>query len=258
MKLFGKIALTLLLAGSSLGMSSSVHAAAKEDALNAVVQFLTAQKNCDANEMMKTSEHSQKISNVKEFYTGFCKSHPLQEAKITDLSMVNDTTAIVSTHSTYKDFIAISTMPVVNKDGQWKIIRGVAGPGYVEFSDKTNRNSTEKQVQQAIQKYSEAINSGNVKEMKKYIKPLSQTNTKQLDQHLKAAADGPAPEVTALGVRMVSDSVAMAHIEKKYDHFSSTSNLVICKENGQWKIVFGSHLENAMIPTSDNIVEIVN
>ncbi|UOQ94939.1 hypothetical protein MUO14_08440 [Halobacillus shinanisalinarum] len=256
MKFFGKIILTLLVVITSLGMNSNVQAAAKEDALNAVVQFLTAQKNCDADEMMKTSEHSQKIRNVKEFYTGFCKSHPLQEAKITDLSMVNDTTAIVSTHSTYKDFIAIGTMPVVNKDGKWKIIRGVADPGYVEFSDKTNTNSTEKQVQQAIQEYTEAINSDNVKKMKKYIKTLSKTNTKQLDNHLKASAKGPAPEVKALGVRMISDSVAMAHIEKKYDHFRSTSNVILCKEDDQWKIVFGSHLENAMIPTSEKIVEV--
>ncbi|MFD2922958.1 hypothetical protein [Halobacillus naozhouensis] len=256
-KLVGNIALILLLTGTSLGINSTANAeSSKEQALNAVVQFLSAQKNCDAEEMMKTSEHSQKISNVKEFYTGFCKAHPLKQAEITDLTMVNDTTAIVSTHSTYEDVIAVGTNPVIKKDGQWKIIRGVYGPGYVEFPDKSNRRVTEDKVRQAIENYSKAINSGNVKAMRKYLKPLSQTDKDHLDKHLKAISEGPAPEVTALGVRKISDSAAMAQIEKKYEHFRSTSNVLICKEDGQWKVVFGGHLQNAMIPTSDETVEI--
>ncbi|WP_079528244.1 DUF4878 domain-containing protein [Halobacillus hunanensis] len=256
-KLITNIALILLLVSGSLGISSTAYAEpAKEQALNAVVQFLNAQKNCDAEEMMRTSEHSQKISNVKEFYTGFCKAHPLQQAEITELNMVNDTTAIVSTHSTYEDVIAVGTNPVVKIDGEWKIIRGVYGPGYVEFPDKSNRRVTEDKVRQAIEDFSKAINSGDVKAIKKHLKPLSQTDKAQLDKHLQAISEGPVPEVTALGVRKISDSAAMAQIEKKYEHFRSTSNVLICKEDGQWKVVFGGHLQNAMIPTSDEVVEV--
>lgn len=256
--LFGKLIFifAITLVSTSLGISSSVNAAAKEDALNAVSHFLNAQKNCNATEMMETSEHSQKISNIKEFYTGFCKEHPLEKAEITKLSMVNENLGIVSIHSTYKDVIRISSMPVVNKNGQWKIIRGVPGSGYVEFSENANQNSEESAIQEAINNYSKAIKSGELNKMKKHLKLLPEMNN-EINKHLKSLSEGPSPEVSALGVRMLSDSVAMAQIETKYDHFSSTQNLVVCREDGQWKIVFGSNLENAGIPISEKPVEVI-
>ncbi|MGE8082099.1 nuclear transport factor 2 family protein [Peribacillus loiseleuriae] len=258
-RLFGKIIfiLVITLVITSMGISSSANATTKQDALNAVVNFLNAEKNCNVDEMMNLSEHSQKISNIKEFYTNFCKRNPLQKANITDLSMVNETTALVSIESSYKDRIFISTMPVVNKNGQWKIIRGMSNSGYVEFPDKTNKDTRENEVEKAVNDYSNAIKLGELKEMKKHLKIMPHMDTNKLENHLKSLSDEkPTPEVTTLGINMISDSVAIAQIKIQYNNFSSTNNLVVCKENAQWKIVFGRSLMSASIPTSDKIVEI--
>lgn len=257
--LFVKVVFVLVitLLSTSLGINFSVNAATKEDALNSIVNFLNAEKNCNVDEMIKLSEHSQKLSNVKEFYTSFCREHPLQEAKITNLSMVNENTAIVSIESTYKDRIFISTMPVVNKDGQWKIIRGMSGTGYVEFSDRTNKSTEEKEVEKVINDYSTAIKLGKMKEIKKHLKILPETDNKIVENHLKAlSSEVPTPELKTLGIKMISDSVAIAHLKTQNNYFSTTYKQVVCKENGQWKIVYGHTLMSASIPTSDKPVEV--
>jgi len=249
--------LVITLLSTNLGINSSVDAATKEDALNSVVNFLKAEKNCNVDEMINLSEHSGKMGNIKEFYTSFCKEHPLQKAKITNLSMVNEYTAVVSIESTYKDRIFISTMPVLNKDGQWKIIRGMSGTGYVESSDKANKSTEEKEVEKVINDYSTAIKLGEMKEIKKHLKILPETDNKIVENHLNALrSEEPTPELKTLGIKMISDSVAIAHLKTQYDYFSTTYKQVVCKENGQWKIVYGHTLMTASIPTSDKPVEI--
>lgn len=257
-KLFGKIffLLVVTLVITSQSIHTSVNASTKKDALNTVVKFLQAEKNCNADKMMNYSEHSQKISNVKEYYTRFCKEHPLQKAKITDLSMVNENTALVSIESTYKERIFISTMPVVKKDGQWKIIRGISGSGFAEFSNKANRTTKEMEVEKAINEYSKAVKLGVIKEMKKHLKIIPETDAERIENHLKSLNKEPVPEVSTYGIKMISDSVAIAKIKTKYNDFSFIRNLVLCKENGQWKIIFGRNLTSASIPTGDKPVQI--
>lgn len=258
-KWFGKVTFVLVLialfSNSHLIVSAESSAAAKKDALDAVVNFLNAQKNCNVDDMINYSEYSPKMSNVKEFYSFFCKENPLQQAKVTDLIVINDSLALVSIESTYKDKIFISRSPVMKKNGQWKIIKGIKGPGYVHFSNTSNKGE-EEEVKKTINDYSNAVKSGDVTEMRKYIKESPQMDIDKLEKHLKAISEGPSPEVTPFGIEIISDTLAITQIETKYEHFSFTQNYAVCKENGQWKIVFGHNLMNSAIPTSDKPVEI--
>ena len=250
------IVFTFIFLVNSFSNNLNVNAETKDDVLNTVANFLQAQKNCNVDDMIAYSEHAHPISNLKEFYKMICKEQPLQKAKITDISIINETTALASIESTYTDKIFIGTSPVIKKDGKWKIVKGIPGSGYVEFSPKPNRDKKGVEVEEAIKGYSTALKSGNLTEIKKYIIIPSGTNQDRLEKHFKALSEEPIPEVTAFGVKVVSDTFAIAQIEVKHEHFSLTQNHAVCKENGQWKIVFGPTLTNSAIPLSDTPIEI--
>ncbi|MGG3858356.1 hypothetical protein ABET41_10345 [Metabacillus fastidiosus] len=251
------IVVTFIFILNSFSDNLIVNAEPKDDALKAVVNFLNAQKNCNLDDMIAHSEYLQKISNVKELYTMMCKKHPLEKAEITDISIVNENTALVSIESTYKDRIFIATSPVIKKDGQWKIIKGIPGSGYIQFSDKVNRDKNEHEVEKAIKNYSTALKSGDLVEIEKYIKFAPHISKAGLEEHFKAISEEkPFPQVTPLGIRILSDSFAIAQIEVKHEYFSTTQNHAVCKENGQWKVIFGHVLTNSAIPKSDKPIEI--
>jgi hypothetical protein len=250
------LALSITLCSMSLGMGSGVHAVTNKEALNAVVHFLKAQKQCNVEEMLNQSDHLQKISNLKELYTKVCEQHPLQKATITDFSMVNENIALASVESTYKERIVINTIPVIKKEGQWTIIRGIPDTGHVKLSRESNKNTNEKEVNQALNNFSNAVQSGNLQEMKQHLHIMPEVNHHRLKKHLKALSEEPTPEITTMGIHMISDSVAIARIKTKYDSFSYTHNRLVFKENGQWKIVFGPALMNAGIPRGDKPIEI--
>ncbi|QED46771.1 hypothetical protein [Cytobacillus dafuensis] len=233
----------------------SGNAETNEDVLNTVVKFLNAQKNCNVDGMVYYSEYPR-MSNIKEMYTNMCREHPLQKAEITNISIINETSAMVSIISTYKDRIFIGTSPVIKRDGQWKIIKGMTGPGFVDLSKKSNRDKKVVEVEKAIKDYFVALKSGNLTEMKKYIKILPLTDKEKTEEHLKAVSSEPIPEVTTFGISVISDTFAVAQIETKYEHFRSMQNYAVCKENGQWKIVFGQTLTNSAIPLSDKPIEL--
>lgn len=237
---------------------SSVNAEAKEEALNTVVNFLNAQKDCDVEGMMTYSERAEPISNVREFYKMMCRDYPLQNAKITDIKIMNKSIALASIESTYKERIFIGTSPVVKIDGKWKLIRGIPGAGYVEFSTKSNRDKVEVEVEKAINSYSSALKSGDMTEIKKYIMIPPDANQDRLEEHFKAISEEPKSniKVTAKGIKVISDTFAIAQIEVKRDHFSFTENHAVGKENGQWKVLFGPTLTNSAIPIGDKPVEV--
>lgn len=231
------------------------NAETNEDVLNAVEKFLNAQKDCNVDEMVDYSEYPR-ISNLKEMYTNMCRELPLQKAEITNISVINENTALVSIVSTYKDRIFIGTSPVIKKDGQWKIIKGMTAPGFVDLSKKSNRDKKAGEVEKAIKDYSEALKSRNLTEVKKHIKLLPLTDKEKLEEHLKAVTSEPIPEVNSFGISVLSDSFAVAQIETTYEHFKTIQNFAVCKENGQWKIVFGQTLTNSAIRISDKPIEI--
>lgn len=248
--------LVLLLTCNSFSNISSVSAQPKEEALNTVVNFLNAQKECNVDDMIAYSDYVKDISNLKEFYTRMCKEQPLQKAEITNISIVNKSTVLASIESTYKDRMFISTSPVIKKDGQWKIIKGIPSSGYVELPANSTRDKKEKEVEKAVKDYSTALKSGNITEMKKYIKVLPLTDKDKLEEHLKALSEGPIPEVTTFGIEVITDTFATAQIETKHEHFCFVQNYAVCKEDGQWQVVFGHPLTNSAIPRSDQPVEI--
>lgn len=235
--------------------SLSVNAATKEDALTAVENFLKAQKNCNTDIMMSHSQYFLKIENVKEFYTRFCSENPLQQAKITNLSIVNEETALVSIQSTYKDMVTLKTAPVIKVDGQWKIIMGIP-PSGVKSTENQNRVGKEAEVEQLFSDYTNAIKAQDIPKMKTFIKIIPRSSNDNIENHLKALSEQPTPEITTYGINMISDSLAIAQIEIKHPNYSYTQNLAVYNENGKWKLVFGHPLTNSFIPKSDKSVEI--
>ena len=61
-KFLSKVALTLgtIMLAIIIGFNTGADATTKDDALNSVVIFLNAQKNCDIDNMLKHSEHAKK------------------------------------------------------------------------------------------------------------------------------------------------------------------------------------------------------
>ncbi|SMQ80647.1 hypothetical protein SAMN05444673_3963 [Bacillus sp. OV166] len=235
--------------------SLSVNAATKEDALTTVVNFLKAQKNCNTDIMMSHSQYFHKVENVKEFYTRFCTENPLQQAKITNLNIVNEETALVSIQSTYKDMVNLRTTPVIKIDGQWKIVIGIP-PSGVRSTKNQNRTRKEAEVEQLFKDYTNAIKAHDIQKMKTFIKILPKASNEKIEKHLEALSQQPTPEVTTYGINMISDSLAIAQVEIKYPNHSYTQNLAACNENGQWKMIFGHPLTNSFIPKGDKSVDI--
>ncbi|PLR95049.1 DUF4878 domain-containing protein [Bacillus sp. T33-2] len=250
------LSLASILVFNLISNQSSVDAAAKDDALAGVVKFLDAEKKCDVDGMLNHSLYFHNISNLDELYSRFCKEHTLQRAKITDITIINDTSAMVSIEATYKDRITIGTAPVVKKDGKWKILKGIPTSGHVETAAKMNRDQNQAAVEQAIKNYANGIKAHDIVQMKKYIKTLPDTDTEKLDMHLKAVSEGPVPEVTVFGINMISDTLAIAQIETKYPYVSFTEHRAVCIETGQWKIVFDRMLTNSVIPANSNPIEV--
>ncbi|MDR7000161.1 hypothetical protein [Neobacillus niacini] len=235
--------------------SISVNAATKDDALAAVVNFLKAQKNCNTDMMVTHSQYFHKIENVKEFYTWFCTETPLEEAKITNLSIVNDETALVSIQSTYKEMVTLRTTPVVKIDGHWKIVMGIP-PSGAKSTKKQNRSAKEAEVEQLFTEYTNAIKAHDIPKMKTFIKILPKSSNEKIEKHLKALSQQPTPEITTYGINMISDSLAITQVEIEYPNHSYTQNLAVFNEKGQWKLIFGHPLTNSFIPKSDHSVNI--
>jgi hypothetical protein len=238
-----------------LTVNSNVSAATKDDALSSVVSLLKAQQKCNFDEMIKHSQYlNNNISDLKEAYTSFCKRNPLQKAKITSLNIINENTALVSIQTTYKHTITLRTTPVIKKDGQWKVINGLPPSGVK--STNLNRDASQVEVEKVFTNYANAIKEHDVSKMKNYIKAVPQKSDFKLEEHLKAITLGPIPEITTYGINMISETLAIAQVENKYPHHSITQNLAVCKENGQWKFIFGQPLTFSVIPVTKKPIEV--
>ena len=78
-----------------------------------------------------------------------------------------------------------------------------------------NREKNYGAVKKAIRDYSTALKSGDYNIIKKYIKTSPNTNTDVLEKHFKAISEEPTPEVTTLGVNLISDTFAIAQFYTK-------------------------------------------
>ncbi|MFB5198531.1 hypothetical protein ACE198_27280 [Neobacillus sp. KR4-4] len=210
--------LMLLFIFNELSVNKKVNAASKDDALTSVVNFLNAQKNCNTEDMMKYSEYYLKINNLKDAFSSYCKRNPLQKAKITSLNIIDENIALVSVQSTYKNTLNIRTVPVVKEDGQWKIVMGIPPSGVKALN--TTRGEKESEVARLFEDYTNAIKSHDVTKMKTYIKTETKPSDTKIEQHLKAITQDPTPEITTYGIKMITDSLAIAQIETKYTNHS--------------------------------------
>ncbi|MBG9654183.1 hypothetical protein [Cytobacillus firmus] len=244
---------SLMLIFSFNGISAS--AASKEDALTAVVNFLKAQKSCDAEKMMNNSEYFLKVDNVKEMYTSYCRQNQLQHAKITDISLINEDTALVSIQSTYKNMVNIRTAPVIKKDGQWKVVIGVP-PSGVKSRKERNPTGKEAEIEQFFKDYTTAIKAKDIQKMKTFVKIVRDSSKEKIDNHLEALTQQPTPEVITYGINIISENLAIAQTEIKYPNHSYMQNLSVMNENGQWKLIFGHPLTNSIIPKTGNSIDV--
>lgn len=235
--------------------SFTANATTKDDTLASVVNFIKAQKSCDTETMMKNSQYFLKVDNVKEMYTVFCRRNPLEHAEITDISLINEDTALVSIQSTYKDMVNIRTTPVIKKDGQWKVIIGVP-PSGVKSTGETQRTGKEAEVDQLFRDYTAAIKAQDIQKMKTFIKPAKDSRKEEIEGYLKAFSQQPAPEINVYGINMMSDSLAITQTEIKYPNHSYMQNLSVINENGQWKLIFGHTLTNSYIPKTGKSVNV--
>lgn len=231
-------------------------AATKEDAMNAVVNYLTAQKECNVDDMIKTSKYFGNITNLRDFYTSVCKEHPLKKAEITNLTVINKTLALVSIEMRYKDKLFVNTVPVLKTNEKWKIVRGLPRTVTSNLPDLTDNQKVYKEVNQTITDYSQAVKSGNVNEMKKFRKDLYISDKFNLDKHLVAISEKPPAKIYPVGIEVISDTVAIAFIETNFEHSGTRDTYAVFKENGVWKIIFGQNLVNTVIPIDDDTVEI--
>lgn len=227
-----------------------------EEAMNAVINFLKAQKQCDVEGMIENSKYLHNIRNLKEFYTTVCKEWPLKQADITDLTVVNNSLALVSIEMRYKDKLFVNTVPLLKIDEKWKIVRGIPGTGTANLSKLKSNSKVYEEVKQAIIDYSRAVTSGNINHMKKFRKDLYVSDKFDLDQHLKAISEKPSARITPVGIEVISDTLAIAFIETNFEHFGTRDTYAMYKENDQWKIIFGRNLENTAIPISNGDIEI--
>jgi hypothetical protein len=251
-KVFIVLLLTLLI--NNVTFDTRVEAATKDDALSAAINFLKAQKKCDIETMANHSKYFRNIVNVKEFYSKFCNENPLQSATITNFNLINENTAFVSIQSVFKDTIHIRTSPVVKEDGKWKIILGIP-PSGVRSTTNLNKEGKEAEVEQLFKDYANAIKGNDISKLKSFIKVVPDKKVK-IDEHLKALIQEPIPMVDTFGVNIISDSLAIAQIETKYQNHSYTQNIVTINENGQWKIIFGLPLTNSFIPKGAKSIKI--
>lgn len=235
--------------------SSSVVAATKDDVLATVVNFLEAQKNCNAVGMINNSQYFLKIENLKESYTRFCNEDLLQEAKITNLSLINNDIALVSIQSTHKNRINVRTSPVIKVDGQWKIVLGIPPSGVVSKND-SDKADKQGEINQLFKDYVNAIRENDTAKIKSLIKVVPDSNTEKIEKHLKGLSQQPVPQVNTSGISMISDSFAVIEAENKFPNHSYTQKLAVFNENGQWKIIFGHPLTNSSIPKNGNPVYI--
>ncbi|WLD94637.1 hypothetical protein [Alkalihalobacillus sp. AL-G] len=236
--------------------NSNSSAATKENAMNAVLNYLRAQKQCNVDGMIENSKYFRDISNEREFYSIICKKHPLKQADITNVTVVNDELALVSIEAKYKDKLFVNTAPVLKMNGQWKIVKGIPGTGTAHFSDLKENHKIYEEVKQTIVNYTQAIKSGNINEMKKYRKDLHISNKFDLDKHLEAISKKPAVKIKPVGIEIISDTLAIAFIETNFEHFGTRETYAVFKENRQWKIIYGQNLTHSVIPISDDSIEV--
>lgn len=233
----------------------TVNATTKEDALTSVTHFLKAQKSCDAEKMMIHSQYLHKVDNVKELYTRYCRNNPLQQAKITDLSIINEDAALVSIQSTYKEMINVRTTPVIKKDGQWKVVIGVP-PSGVKSKKEITPAGEEAEVEQFFRDYTAAIKAKDIEKMKTFVKVVRDSSKEKIENHLEALTQQPTPEVVSYGINLISENIAIAQIEINYPNHSYTQNVSVVKEDGHWKLVFGHALTNSFIPKPGKTIEV--
>jgi hypothetical protein len=221
----------------------------RNNALNAAVKFLSGQKNCITEDMIQYSVNIQHIENLNEYYQSSCKGHPLQNAEITDLVVVSSELALVSTKLDYLDRVIVQTSPIIKVDGKWKLVKGI-NQGLATASSEDMKP----EILEGIEGYFTSIRSSDNEGLEKYGKVLGKDD--QNKKHLLTDKTMKSLAYKANRIKMVSESVAVAAIEKTIDGQSNEIKYVIYQENDIWKVIADRHLLTTTIPKNANPVEV--
>lgn len=227
-----------------------------KEAKEAVVRYFKAQKNNDVDGMMENSKYVIPINNLKEFYTGICKNWSLISTTITDVKVVNDTLALVSYESKYKDRVFISTAPVYKENGTWKLITGIPPVSHIQTSLPQQSREPVDDAEQALTSYFKAQKEGNVEEMMKYRKDVYFTDVNELKKYLTGQNGYPLLEGKIRGMTVIDNTLVLASIESNFQHTTHIETVPVYKDKEGWKIVFGCSLLKNAIPVGDNPTEV--
>ena len=227
----------------------SVTISTRNNALNAAVKFLHAQKNCKVDEMIQYSNQVQNIADLSGYYQSICEEHPLQKAEVTDLVVVSNELGLVSTKLDYPERSVIQISPVIRLDGKWKFVKG-----YKKALASSTTNGLNPEFTNVLDGYFNSVGTGDKEELDKFSKDLSKDG--QYNEGLANKKELNSLRYNVNQFKLISDKVAIASIETKIGEKFNETIYVIYKENDKWKIISDRTLVTASIPKGPNPVKV--
>lgn len=227
----------------------SVTISTRNNALNAAVKFLHAQKNCKIDEMIHYSLQVQNIEDLSHYYQRTCEEQRLQKAEVTDIVVVSNELGLVSTKLDYSERSVLQISPVIKLDGKWKIVRG-----YKKGLVTENINELDPKFINVLDGYFNSVGSGDKGELDKFSKDLSKDG--QFNERLVNKKELGSIRYQVNQFKLISETVALASIETKVGAKLTENIYVIYRENDQWRIISDRTLVTASIPKGANPVEV--
>ncbi|KKI92323.1 hypothetical protein WQ54_10040 [Bacillus sp. SA1-12] len=222
----------------------SVTIAMRNNALNAAIHFFSAQKKCKKDEMSEYSIELHNIENRNNSNQTDCEKNPLQKAEVTDLIVVSSDLALVSVTLDFEDQAIVQTIPVIKREGKWRIVKGL----YRSQADEKRINTD---ILDGIKGYFSSIKSGNEAALRKYAIKLSKDH-KQIENLEKISSlDYHVHHLT-----MLTNTAVIADISVTIDNQANMIKYVVYKMDNNWKVIADRHLVKGVIPKTRNPVEV--
>jgi hypothetical protein len=227
----------------------------ENEARQTVVNYFSAQKSGNIEQMIENSTYFLDISNLKEFYTRINKEHPLLQGTITNAQVINDSLVIISSQQRFKDRITISTRPVYKENNKWKFLVGIPPQGFTEVNSFQRLNSLEKEAFGVINNYISDFESGNIDNLLKHLYIVSPNDKKQVKQHFVDLQKDSA-RMNLKQINIFGKNLALVKIESDFGNYKVLETIPMYKESNQWKIVFFQRLNQYSIRVGNKVQEV--
>ena len=229
----------------TVGAEEPITISARNNALTAAVNYLSAKKNCQIDKMEQFSLQLLKLDEDERT----CQKHQLQNAEVTDYIMASSDLALVSTKLDYPDKIVVQTSPVVKVSGKWKFVTDINNHHSFVTTEKIKP-----EIVNGINTYLNSIKTANQKGMKMYGKKLGGVEEEQ--DGILAATKSASFEFNVAGVKMIAETVAITSIKTKINGKLNEQVYVVYLEDNKWKVISDRFLLTASIPKNENPVKV--